>query len=64
MIFGAMIIGMGIGLVAMAAAIVMGASLLSAFLAYWLASCAGTVGICVLKTLFCKAGAPDAHHAE
>ena len=55
MIFGAIIIGVGIGLVAMVAAIVAGASLLYAFLTYWLVGCASTASVCVFKVLFCKA---------
>ena len=55
MIFGAMIIGVGIGLVAMAVAIILGTSVLSAFLTYWLAGCAGTAGVCVLQALRCRA---------
>lgn len=56
MVFGALIIGVGIGLAAMVTAIAAGASVFSAFLAYWLVSCAGTVGICVVKALYCRAG--------
>lgn len=54
MVFGAVIIGMGIGLVAVVASIAVGASLLSAFLIYCLVGCAVTAGVCVMKMLFCK----------
>ena len=56
MIFGALIVGAGIGFVAMFVAIAAGASLISAFLTYWLASCFGTAVICLAKTLFCRDG--------
>jgi uncharacterized membrane protein YuzA (DUF378 family) len=56
MIFGAMIIGVGIGLVAVVVAITAGANLLSAFLIYWLVGCAGTASVFLMKMLFCKDG--------
>ena len=58
MIFGAMLIGMGTGLIAMVIAIAIGTGALFALLAYCLASCVGTVGICVIKVLHCKADMP------
>lgn len=55
MIFGAIIIGVGVGLVAMVVAIVAGANLLSAFLTYWLVGSAITASVCVVKALYCTA---------
>ncbi len=54
MIFGAIIIGVGVGLVTMTTSLVMGASLGTALLLYCGAGVAGTVGACVLRAYFCS----------
>lgn len=54
MIFGAMILGSGVGFIAAAVALAMGANPISAFLIYCLAGVLSSAGICLAKTLFCR----------
>ncbi len=58
MIFGVLVVGAGIGLVAAIAAIIAGASLLSALLIYSLAGCAGATSVLLTKMVFCRADKP------
>lgn len=53
MVFGAMIIGAGAGIMAMIIAVLTGSTLLSAFLLYCLTGCVVTLGICAAKVIFC-----------
>ena len=56
MTVGAILVGIGVGAISMATAIVLGNSLLYALLVYWIAGFCAIIGVFFARLVLCKIG--------